>query len=457
MTASYRENNLTKVPLTSQSGSVGRAFGSGEYVRHSRQDPCPICGGHPGLAKGQGIRCAGISMDRVAYCTREQYAGGLPLDISTSPAAYKHALFGRCDCGTQHGWNALGWTNSSSGVKQSASSRKSARYVLPIETRHEIYSAALELLPLRKEALVDLTNRGLTKDAALSMGYHSLPRRGTESKTFLSTLTAKFGEELLRKCPGFTDKNDRLTFWTAWDGRDGYVVPFKDELGRVTGFQAKILGSKYLTAKGSVLSSVYHVAGKGNPGTDLYITEGATKANVANHLEGLWTFAVAGQSLTDDHIEVIKSLNPGRVIVALDQEDNPNTHKAQERGTKLLHDAGLDAHFATWEGEDVGGPKGIDDLLLTGERPRIRKVHFVPTEIGQRRTSRPTAVDGTVDRGQPLKEVRALAWRTVNDFVTHHVRNKGKAQLLSTSRRQDHCSGTGRTELICLHSHSRWD
>lgn len=442
MITGYQDNNLTEIPLTHQSGSVGSVFGSGELARHSRQNPCPICAGHSGLPKGQGVRCAGFSLDRVVYCTREQYAGCLPLDISTSPAAYKHALFGGCYCGTQHGWNALGWTNSPQGARQSTLLRKPTRYVLPIETRHEIYSAALELLPLREESLSDLKNRGLTKDVALSIGYRSLPRRGSESNAFLTALLAKFGEEILRKCPGFTDKNDRLTFWTAWDERDGYVVPYKDEHGRITGLQAKILGAKYLTAKGSVLSSVYHIAGKGNPGADLYVTEGATKANVANHLGSLWTFAVAGQSLTDDHVNVIKSLNPGRVIVALDQENNPNTERARERWLKNLHQAGLDVHTSIWEGSDLGGPKGLDDLVFAGGSPRIRAVHFVPSEIGQRRTSRPTNTEGSIDNGKPLKEVRALTWKTVQDFVTHHIRNKGKAQLLSTS------PGAGKTTAV---------
>jgi hypothetical protein len=31
--------------------------------RFSRQHPCPICGGHPGLRAGQGRRCAGFLSD----------------------------------------------------------------------------------------------------------------------------------------------------------------------------------------------------------------------------------------------------------------------------------------------------------------------------------------------------------------------------------------------------------
>ena len=139
------------------------------------------------------------------------------------------------------------------------------------------------------------------------------------------------GEESLRRCPGFTDKNGRLAFWAASGTRDGYVVPYRDEHGFITGFQQKVLGGNYLTARGSILSFVYHVAGTGGPGDDLYVTEGAVKATVASHLGDIWTFAVAGQSLNPLHIEVIDRLRPGRVIVALDQEDNTNIDRARER------------------------------------------------------------------------------------------------------------------------------
>lgn len=118
--------------------------------------------------------------------------------------------------------------------------------------------------------------------------------------------------------------------------------------------QAKLLGGKYLTARGTRVADVYHVAGAADG--DLYLTEGATKANVAEHAGGLWVFAVPGQSLTPQHVEAIKGLQPERVIVALDREDNANTDRACERCLRMLWEADLPVYV--WEGEDVGGPKG---------------------------------------------------------------------------------------------------
>ena len=75
-------------------------------TRHLRTAPCPVCGGHAGLPQGSGVRCAGFTLDTVAFCTREEYAGGLPIELRTEPPSYKHRLLGRCGCGRTHGWEA---------------------------------------------------------------------------------------------------------------------------------------------------------------------------------------------------------------------------------------------------------------------------------------------------------------------------------------------------------------
>lgn len=72
--------------------------------RYTRGRPCPICGGSDSLRRGKGIRCSGyISADgEYAYCTREEYAGALPINPRTSPPAAAHRLYGPCKCGDTH-------------------------------------------------------------------------------------------------------------------------------------------------------------------------------------------------------------------------------------------------------------------------------------------------------------------------------------------------------------------
>ena len=417
---------------------IGHAEGS--LCRHLPGFPCPVCGGHASLPQGRGIRCAGFTLEFVTYCTREQFAGRLPLDLGTDPPTYKHRLFGRCDCGIEHGGTPpLGTLHAV---------EPDPRPLLAVAAQGLIYERALDLLSLRPEALGDLSRRGLTPTLMHELGYRSVPRRGREHQAFLATLLDEFGEATLRECPGFTDKNGRLTFWTASADRDGYAVPYRDEVGRVTGLQMKVLGGRDLTATGTRLDGVYHVAG-GSSGADLYLTESATKANVAHALGGIAVFAVAGQSLKPTHIDAIKRLSPRHVIVALDEEHNARTDQARERWLRLLADAGLPAYRAIWEGADVGGPKGIDDLFHAGGRVRIRAVHFPPSELGSRR--RPYAVDqaGVVDSGVSLQQARGQTTRAIDRFVGDARANAGKSQLVASS------PGAGKSTALAdaVHEH----
>ena len=61
--------------------------------RFTAADPCPICGGHDALGRGQGLRCFGYydRSGKYARCTREERAGSLP---QNSDGTYSHRLHG---------------------------------------------------------------------------------------------------------------------------------------------------------------------------------------------------------------------------------------------------------------------------------------------------------------------------------------------------------------------------
>jgi hypothetical protein len=310
--------------------------------RHLRGNPCPICGGHAGLAQGRGIRCAGFTLDAVSYCTRDELAGGLTLDSALSPPAYKHWLGGDCRCGVRHG----------AGRPHPVPRPRKTQNVdasLPVGDRDRIYQAALEVLSLRAAAENDLRRRGLGAADIERFGFRSLPRLGREHAEFMARMRERFGDDLLGACPGFVDKNGLLTFWTASGGRDGYVVPFRDEGGRITGLQGKILGAKYLTATGARYEDMCCVAGTRTE--TLFVTEGGVKAMVASVLGPAWCFGVPGQALQETHIATIRRLAPERVAVALDREANVNTDRMREAWLGRLAAAGLVVVDAVWEGE----------------------------------------------------------------------------------------------------------
>jgi hypothetical protein len=71
------------------------------FRRFTKATPCPICGGHSALGRGQGIRCFGYfdGSGRYARCTREENAGGLS---QNRDGTYSHRLDGDCPCDQAH-------------------------------------------------------------------------------------------------------------------------------------------------------------------------------------------------------------------------------------------------------------------------------------------------------------------------------------------------------------------
>jgi hypothetical protein len=250
-----------------------------------------------------------------------------------------------------------------------------------------------------------------------------------ELNSFLRGLVDKFGETLLRKCPGFADKNGKTFFWSAGRSqsgyRDGYIVPYRDEAGLITGIQLKRLdGGRYETARRSVTGEMYHVAGGIEPRCDMYLTEGGLKAEVAHRNSGRTIIGVPGQALAPRHLAVLGRLQPGRVIEALDHEANEQTDRARERWLQELSAAGLPTYRAVWDGSDVGGPKGLDDLFASGGRPRIRDSVFVPAATGKKRVLRQVQQRGAVDAGVPLTQARRQTQEAIDAFVAGVVKRR---------------------------------
>lgn len=88
---------MTAAAYDPQDSSVERG------QKHTRTNPCPICGGGDDDKRHQGIRCKlGFTSkdERYAHCGNADYAGGLPLDKNGFTRA--HRLDGPCRCGDDH-------------------------------------------------------------------------------------------------------------------------------------------------------------------------------------------------------------------------------------------------------------------------------------------------------------------------------------------------------------------
>src|SRR5579884_4231838 len=71
--------------------------------RFTAEAPCDVCSGYDRQPRGHGVRCHGFrSRDgRYCHCSREEYAGGLPLEPDSG--TYAHLISAPCRCGATHG------------------------------------------------------------------------------------------------------------------------------------------------------------------------------------------------------------------------------------------------------------------------------------------------------------------------------------------------------------------
>src|ERR1051325_11873246 len=179
-------------------------------IRHTRNQPCPVCAGYESLPRGHGVRCAGCTGEFWIWCTREEFAGGAILDLEKSPPAFKHSRFGWCACGQTHG----------RGLPTPEFTRflrvvpvREAPTLDELWIRHEVYEHTLSLLNVRDDAAADLTGRGLSGRDIERVGYRSVPVGYAQRKQLLSALLARFGAESLQRVPGYVDKNGHFYFW----------------------------------------------------------------------------------------------------------------------------------------------------------------------------------------------------------------------------------------------------
>jgi hypothetical protein len=73
--------------------------------RHTRANPCHVCGGFDQAPRGQEQRCHGFEVNEWIHCSREEYSQGCTFHESSS--TFSHRAQGQCKCGTSHDRAAL--------------------------------------------------------------------------------------------------------------------------------------------------------------------------------------------------------------------------------------------------------------------------------------------------------------------------------------------------------------
>lgn len=241
-----------------------------------------------------------------------------------------------------------------------------------------MYRQLIQRLEVRRELELELNRRGLDVERAIAFGFRSVPRTKAATAGIMAVLRGLEGVEALRQT-GLYDSSGIPNAANT----DGFVIPARDENGRITGILYRLYHHepKYLLPRGTRLQSVYLVAGEPGPERSLVLVEGPLKAYAASEQGGIWAFGVNGHALQHGHLETIARLEPFEVLLALDEDANARTLKARERWTRRLHGEGFVVRRLTWEGLELGGPKGIDDAYQCGALVRVRRLTRAMPEL----------------------------------------------------------------------------
>lgn len=314
-------------------------------ARVSRRAPCPICG-HEDWC---------LSFAGRVLCMRVE---------SSSP-------------GRSGGW----WHGVGEGVhwreEPLALLDSREQQLAPPDSLHRGLSAvfAHSTFQLSQRHRSALVQRGLTAAAIADGGYATLPRGHRVEAARDLALRAD-----ARGIPGLYVNSNRHGDYHAVSGAPGLLIPVRDEQARIRGAQIRCdeagSGGKYRWLSsggkrgGTGSGSPLHWTLAGDRRGELWITEGALKADVAAHLSGHRFLAVAGLH-TGQGRRVVQELQAAgwsteqRLVLAFDSDfaSNPHVRKALVAIGHRLAEASYTVEVATW---DPALGKGLDDALLAG-------------------------------------------------------------------------------------------
>lgn len=306
------------------------------WVRVTKNNPCPIC--------GKSDWCLTSEDGKSAICARTE---------SDKPA-------GRA--GWLHKLDRSNPLSPPPKPRQPArGSEKAAEDILD-----KAYGAMLSELHLSETHCANLKHRGLIDGEIHTLGYKSLPVNGR--RTVIQKLIAQGIR--LTGIPGFWVESGEIRL----SGPAGMLIPVKDIKSRIVGLQIRCdsaeSGSRYrwLSSRGFFAGcspgAPVHVARKAaSSNSEIWITEGPIKADIAALKLGHVVLAVPGVGNWPGVIPIIRELAPSRVIIAFDMDKLSNA-------VVNLHTNALIAYLVmrrirTFEADWDAKFKGLDDLLTT--------------------------------------------------------------------------------------------
>jgi len=309
-----------------------------QWLRVNRRNPCPVC--------GKPDWCLLAPDGETAICARTE---------SLKPAGTKGA-----------GWiHRVGITTPLRQHRPRVQTSDKVRAPRPVlDAAYRALLAESSLSELHREKL---RRRGLTDAEIITLGYKSLPSTGRRA------LTARLQANGIRigGVPGFYLEGG------CWQlaGPEGIAIPVKDTKSRIVGLQVRCDNIesgryKWLSSRGFPQGcspgAPAHVAGTVSLGSEVWITEGPLKADIAALKLGRLVLAVAGVGNWSSIIPIIREIRPARAIIAFDMDKSSN--QAVKLHSEALAAWLIRRDIRTFEADWDYRFKGLDDLV-TGEQP----------------------------------------------------------------------------------------
>ncbi len=213
--------------------------------------------------------------------------------------------------------------------RREASPSDAERQPLPLEQRHEAYTAMLDHLTLLDKHRENLLERGLSEERIQANQYRSMPE--TEAgRRLLAALLRSCGHELLG-LPGFR------TYYGDWTitGPKGFLIPVRNKNGLIQGMKIRLDDAdkpnrkyRWLSSRdlpnGTRSYSYIHVTGDTTQ-KRAFLTEGPLKGDVASYLAHDALFVcVGGVNAIRGLKKTLMGLGVSRVVEAMDMDQMTN-------------------------------------------------------------------------------------------------------------------------------------
>ncbi|MDP9471720.1 MAG: DUF3854 domain-containing protein [Chloroflexota bacterium] len=431
-------------PIFGQIPEYPRFRTHGAFTRHSRREPCPVC--------GKPDWCRSFA-DGWTECMRVE--GGKP----TRNGGWLH-------------WTGDGAPPGEDWRDHLGADRPRLRVApapLPPDPKAEpdvrdlVYRRLIALCGLSEVHHAALRGRGMTEAQITGRAYATLPATGR--KALAEQLLAEFGAATMERIPGFYYRRDNMgRRYPMLAGTAGLLVPVRDDEGRIAAFQIRrdtvIEGTpRYLwfsskdkdggTGSGAPVHVARPLGGAGSVRA-VVITEGPLKADIAADVLGCVVLAAPGVNNWSGVLAILAGLGATEAIIAYDRdaETKPHVMRARDALAGGLAAARYAPQIATWD----DAYKGLDDALLADLDPTIRP-YPLPRRAGQLEPIPAAAVPPRpLRRLRTLDEARAEHARLYRALVTEHA--PGQTVVASPT-------GAGKTdtaarELCALHAAGNW-